>query len=83
MKVTWRDAQHTTDSVPDWLDTMDCICETVGFFVAEDKIYLTIARDRYRHSCTDRVKAADDATEDFSCFIRIPKAVILKRETRL
>ena len=80
MKVTWRDAQHTDTAVPDYLKSMDCICDTVGWVVNEDTNFLTIARDRYEHSCMDSVAAVNEVTEECSCFIRIPKVLILKRQ---
>jgi hypothetical protein len=74
MKVTWRDAEYDNDSVPDELDSRDCLVETIGFFVSENKTYLTLARDRFEH--IDGKKKIVDYTH----FLRIPKAVILKRK---
>lgn len=75
-KISWRDAVYDTDSVPDYLRSMDCVCETVGFLVAEDNTYVTLARDLFTHSYEGVNK---EVTEDFSCFLKIPKAVILSR----
>ncbi len=80
MKVTWRDAEYDAKEVPDYLSSMDCLVETIGFLVAEDKVYLTLARDCFHHSYYD-LKKDKQTTDEFSCFLRIPKAVIIKRAT--